>query len=339
MKPSHSKRIHITSYPNAEAEGVASQMRRFFNCSDRSHTLVEDPGEAELIFIGGIGNEMGQAEYIERTIDNRLIDKYPDNSFTVSYRDDPVILNRGVYESPVKSTWNFGRCLAGSYGLSGTFNTKVVASADHDKDLLFSFVGRASHECRRRLLKQSFHRKDVLMEDSSTFNYWNCTPELRKTREQYYASTLARSKFSICPRGAGTGSIRLFEALRAGVAPVIISDDWIFPPQIPWESFSVILKESEMAHLESVLEKNEIQSHVMGARARSCWENYFSDGSYFTYLVNGCVAMKRRQLLPEKFYWSTRRAMLWTRNFRSKASRRVQGLRRRINPVDANSAN
>ncbi len=38
------------------------------------------------------------------------------------------------------------------------------------------------------------------------------------------------------PRGIGASSVRIFEAMRAGRAPVIISDDWIVPPVGDWGS-------------------------------------------------------------------------------------------------------
>jgi len=43
--------------------------------------------------------------------------------------------------------------------------------------------------------------------------------------KQNYARLIANSKFVLCPQGVGPSSLRLFETLLMGRAPVIISDE------------------------------------------------------------------------------------------------------------------
>jgi Exostosin family len=45
-----------------------------------------------------------------------------------------------------------------------------------------------------------------------------------------YITVLQQSAFILCPIGKGPSSMRIFEAMRAGRAPVIISDAWDPPP-------------------------------------------------------------------------------------------------------------
>ena len=69
---------------------------------------------------------------------------------------------------------------------------------------------------------------------------------------RHYGDVLSSSKFAICPRGYGTGSIRLLEALKAGVAPVVISDEWIPPGDPLWQEFCLTLPEADIHQLENV---------------------------------------------------------------------------------------
>jgi hypothetical protein len=320
-----SVRVFLNSYPNAEGEKVVANLLRVYMASDRTHFLVDNPDQADVVLIGGIGNEMSQDEYIAKSIVHPLIERYTDKAFTVSYRDTPIVFNRGVYESALNTLWTAGRCIAGSYELSGHVNS-AVSRNEAAKDLLFSFIGRGSHPCRTRIFNQIFVRRDILLEDSSLFNYWDSEQTVRSIREQRFASVLSRSKFCLCPRGAGAGSIRLFEAMRAGIAPVIIADDWIRPPGLPWDQFSITIRETEIDQLESRIAAREADHARMGDLARACWQKHFAPASYFDYIVSRCVTMQKTQRIPESAYWALRHGAVASR----KVQHGVQAISRRL---------
>ncbi|MFN2974779.1 glycosyltransferase family 47 protein [Terriglobus aquaticus] len=306
MATPHSLKVLLSSYPDPEAEKVRANLLRVYDLSDRRHSLVERPEDADLILIGGIGNESSQDRYVRETLHHPLISRFPGKCFTVSYRDKPLLLNRGVYESALESRWNTGRCVTGSYALSGHYNPAIQSAENIPKDLLFSFVGRMSHPVRRQLMAMRFQREDIFLEDTSTFNYWACSEEVRQDREQQFSRVLARSRFCLCPRGVGAGSIRLFEAMRSGVAPIVIADRWIWPEGLPWEKFSIRVAESHLHHLERIVAEREDDFARMGAMARLCWEETFADDTYFEYLVSRCADLRKNQVLPEALYWSLR---------------------------------
>ena len=52
--------------------------------------------------------------------------------------------------------------------------------------------------------------------------------DLNKRKERY-ADILSKSRFSLCPSGSGPNSIRLWESLRAGAIPIILSDTLKLP--------------------------------------------------------------------------------------------------------------
>ncbi len=313
-----SRKIFLSAYPNEEANKVAANLRRVHQLSDQRHDLVDAPEQADLLLIGGIGNEMDQRAYLQQSACNPLIDHFPEKAFTFSYRDHPVVFNRGVYESGLANAWNRGRCLTGSYELSGHCNAVVGTETGCEKDLLFSFIGRMSHSSRRTIMATKFQRPDIVLEDTSEFNYWESPLDLRTQRERHFAKVLARSKFCLCPRGVGTGSIRLFEAMRAGVAPVIISDDWIQPAGIPWQQCSIRVQEADLHRLEQIVASQEKDHVLMGALARQYWQQSFAETNYFNYIVDQCARMQARQKLPEAFYWSMRKTYIHGRRVTAK---------------------
>jgi hypothetical protein len=95
---------------------------------------------------------------------------------------------------------------------------------------------------------------------------------------------LARSKFTLCPAGSGTSSYRLFEALRAGSVPVIISDRLVLPEGPDWEACSVRVAEKEIASIPARLEAiADVAS--MRAAALKTHAEYFSSERMLDHLV------------------------------------------------------
>lgn len=102
------------------------------------------------------------------------------------------------------------------------------------------------------------------------------------------------------PKGSGGSSIRLFEAMQMGVAPIIISHAWIAPEGPDWSAFSIRLPEG-FPELESVLVESEPHNEELGRQARATWERFFSDETHFAYLVAQATDIMRTQWIPEKF--------------------------------------
>jgi Exostosin family len=78
-----------------------------------------------------------------------------------------------------------------------------------------------------------------------------------------------RSKFVLCPRGVGVSSMRLFESMAMARSPVILSDEWVPLPTIPWEQFSIRVAESDWAKIPEILKNHEQNAEEFGLRAKS----------------------------------------------------------------------
>ncbi|MDQ2919268.1 MAG: glycosyltransferase family 47 protein, partial [Verrucomicrobiota bacterium] len=105
--------------------------------------------------------------------------------------------------------------------------------------------------------------------------------------------------FVLCPRGVGASTIRLFETMRMGRVPVILSDEWVPPVGPLWEKFSVRVAEKDFAQVPRLLEEREHMAVPMGQLARREWEEWFSPEVAFHRVVDYCLAIKEGRRWPE----------------------------------------
>ncbi|KAF0093192.1 MAG: exostosin [Puniceicoccaceae bacterium 5H] len=147
-----------------------------------------------------------------------------------------------------------------------------LAASTRKHDLWFSFAGGSTSWVRKRLLRQRWSRADVQVVDTSTFHQWDPQQLGRVERRRWYLEQLERSRFVLCPRGAAPSSIRLFETLRAGRVPVILSNAWAPPPFIRWQACAVRVPERLVGRLPEVLAEYADRADAMGRAARAEWE-------------------------------------------------------------------
>lgn len=96
-----------------------------------------------------------------------------------------------------------------------------------------------------------------------------------------YDEILRISVFCLVPKGNGSWSHRLYEALLAGCIPVVLSDDVELPfPNLPWEKFSVRwpMRKVHNVTLPNYLLYLEQSGHASvlkeGVDRYSCWLDY-----------------------------------------------------------------
>lgn len=269
--------------------------------SSKRHALVSDPAAAEIIFVPTINAST-----------HPLIARYPDRCVAIDESDAPDGNLHGIYASYTRRmafSWA-GRFRTGSYQLYPRVftNPAVQASAGtswrEPKAWLASYVGRNSHPCRERLMAQRFTRRDILLRDSSGFDLFHGHADKRRHQETF-AAIMADSKFVLCPRGDGASSIRLFEAMQMGVAPVIISDAWVLPQGPDWRQCAVMVPE-HLRDLEQCLVAHEPYYQDMGRAARAAYDRFFAEDTYFDYLVDQAAEIRARQRIPERWLWRMR---------------------------------
>lgn len=116
--------------------------------------------------------------------------------------------------------------------------------------------------------------------------------DYQKDTKKHYGEIISRSKFVLCPRGYACSTWRLFETMKAGRVPVIVSDQWVPPKGPAWETFSIRVEQNKISRIPALLEQYEAQSEAMGRRARVVFEEWFSKETVFHRIVEWCLTLQ-----------------------------------------------
>ncbi len=173
----------------------------------------------------------------------------------------------------------------------------VIAASERAH--LFSFVGDPeTHPIRKRLL--TLHHPQALLKAATGSSATFMGADEREPFQKSYLQTLLASDFVLCPRGLGPTSMRLFEVMQLGRAPVIISDEWLPVSDIPWEEFALFVPEAEVEQIPRLLEENRHRAPAMGRRAREVWLEHFSPQRAAEGLLQRALELTRIPLTPRE---------------------------------------
>jgi len=264
---------------------------------------VGTPTEADLILVTGIL----ERDTFRDLRSNDIWQQFPEKAFGYSEVDNVPSFLHGVYASASRFKGMFNRMQSGSYpGIRGWRQNACsvpVPFYKNAKEFLFSFIGRKSHPVRKKLFRISWPGKDVLVADlTNEYNHWNDDVLNRLTFQTQYWETLAKSKFSLCPRGQGASSIRLFETMEVGVAPVVISDSWIPPIGINWKEFTIFIPEKKIHKLYDILKNHESEWMERGKLAEIAHKTRFADEISWDQLMMAIEKIRSSQTIPEKWF-------------------------------------
>ena len=259
--------------------------------SKRMHHVVDEPDVADLILFVGPG-EPGQVDVVRHS----LMRQHPQKCFVIDANDKTLPVVPGIYTSGERTWLPRSRFRGGFYFRVWENDTLGYSEIHDDQSLLFSFIGAGVNSAVRTRVLKLRHSRALLIDTSQL-----AISERQRdgsTKDEYtlrYAQLLMRSKFILCPRGIGSSSWRLFETMKAGRVPVIISDAWVAPLGPDWESFSLRVRESAVDAIPGLLEKNEHRAAEMGRNARAAWESHFSKEAAFHWVVETCLDIKRHR--------------------------------------------
>ncbi|OAM87624.1 glycosyltransferase family 47 protein [Termitidicoccus mucosus] len=307
-------KIHVTSCETGPDAWRHQEelLRSLWPLSSRRHVLVESPDEADIIFVGNLRPENWYASLRSHPVVNR----HPGKCFALSDAWQLLPLLHGIYTNAHKKLPARRRYRSGAYTLyhpdyKNPFIENHPGRAwEKPKLHLASFAGRDCHPVRAAIFRQTFARPDILVRDTSSYNAFTHDNTGKAPKQRDYVELLEASKFAICPRGSGGASIRLFESMRIGVAPVIISDDWIRPRGPDWSECALILRENEIHRLEALLVANEHRHAAIAQAAAEAYARHFAPAAYFDYLVDQALDIKKHQFIPESLHWRARHLVI-----------------------------
>jgi len=298
-------RIHLCSV--AEEPGIdpafTAELRQLRACaaldSVARHQLCADPEAAELVLFVESARDDGPAgRHFEAVRAAPLYRRLRHKAFLYSALDHPLPFVPGIFPSIERRWLQPSRAASGAY--LTVDNRHVLARAGrasrHAAPLLASFVGCTSGaRVRFRLLE--LDAPDVHVEDTTAafLGALECGDhEALDALKRAYAKRSLASRFVLCPRGRGVGSIRLFETMSLGRAPVVLSDGWVPPAGPDWDSFLVRVPEDEVANLPELLRRLDPGSAARGRAARRAFDAWFAPRVLFDRLTESLLALQAR---------------------------------------------
>jgi hypothetical protein len=260
----------------AEVEAVARQDRF------RVHELTSDPESADVVLFLDAHHHL--PDWRQRALRrHQLIRAFPEKSLVYDERDQPVDALPGVYVAMPARRFDAKRHRAFAYYY---LRTDTRALRDLTPDLLFSFRGRRVDRLRDEVLALA-HPRGVV-EDTSELDFFGPGTNGLAAGRDRYLELVGRSKFVLCPRGAGTSSLRLFEAMAAGRVPVILSNQWVEPAGIDWDTCAVRMPEREVESVPARLEALEEQWSELACNAALVYDEWFRPEVWFHRVIEHC---------------------------------------------------
>jgi hypothetical protein len=195
--------------------------------------------------------------------------------FTVSQLDD------GIEQKLPLNTINF---VAGG-NMEGICLPLICSSIPsqyiekRNKDIFCSFVGTyvtndEKYKCRLTTFQTYQNDTDFYF---SVPRHWQHIVNEQNFLE--FINVTQRSKFTLCPRGYGLSSFRLYETMQLNSVPVYIFNKRFTPFEdiLDWKEFCILIHESEISQLkEKLLSISENKYNEMLKRGQEVYKNYFT---------------------------------------------------------------
>lgn len=151
-----------------------------------------------------------------------------------------------------------------------------------ERDIFCSFVGSITHPIRGILY-------NLLNSDKKYhFSAKHHSPSVAQSEFDNFANIASRSIFSLCPRGYGRSSFRLYEVMQFGSIPVFVYDEkWLpFEDEIDWNEFSVLVHSSEIYRIDDILcSYTDERIEQMRSNLYKYWQENFTMESIFKKII------------------------------------------------------
>lgn len=253
---------------------------------DSDVELVSDASQADVIVFAEAVD--WRDPHFHRVQRHRLLRRYPEKVVLFNEADRSRARLPALAVNALDVPWQIG---IGSLPIHE--DQKPIERIVSAPTELMSFVGSRSSRVRERILDRYAPTQRAVI-DTDTYDAWHCTPAERDRQRQTFESAMAAGLFTLCPKGVGTTSLRLYESMQAGRCPVILADDWVEDTGVDW-SFALRVAEKDHDRLENILDsiaRNEALER--GAEGRRQWDAAYSPTRYIHTLAHAAQRMVER---------------------------------------------
>ena len=244
--------------------------------------IVDDPKEADWFYVpipwGSYfvsrakgGHSRGGRTWIQNYVDGLPYWNGGKKHFTIGHRNGGFMID-------------LGECIrfsANAYKgeISIPYGVCRYPFLDNKRDVSCSFMGIVHYNTKTKIP----YREQMIeaLGDDPRITIIDTSNGKDKSKEKYI-DLMARSRFSLCPRGYGISTYRVFEACQLGSIPIMIADGYKkpFDDILDWNSFSLQVLESEMATIPDLVDLFDEESiEYMSIIARRVWEHFFCHDS------------------------------------------------------------
>jgi hypothetical protein len=176
--------------------------------------------------------------------------------FTVSQHDD------APHQMLPPNSINF----AAGGNISGSIPIPLICSSiknvntNIQKDIFCSFVGSVTqnipgnagigHRVRMQMMESLIDKPEYVLKPK----HWS--PEIKSERQDLFLDITSRSIFTLCPRGYGATSFRLYEAMQLKSIPVYIYTDKPYIPfsnRVDWNKLAVLIEYKDISKIDDIL--------------------------------------------------------------------------------------
>lgn len=320
--PNHKGATVFVTSAYEDPEPLAEFLRNASLDRFNKHQLTDDPAAADLILF--VENSHYHHDYFfGRLKRHPLVKQYPGKVFMYNPHDMPWFVLPGLYTCLSTPLFEPGCMTACPY--IETINHYVHCDFAKAPTFLFSFYGMPQSAPRRAVMQLKHERGEIIASHLDMYGQGKAqSPQMR------YADLLTDSKFVLCPKGIGPSSIRLFETMKAGRVPVIISDDWVRPPGPRWDDLAVFVPEDQVARIPQILEQEEANWEQKARLARKAWEDYFAPEAIFNYFIDNLVQLQQGSLKLSPSMMVRHSAAFLRYSFRKLVIQRVKSVLKRV---------
>lgn len=273
-----------TLYPQEDGAHMLAWLRKQASIAGREDVLIDDAERADcILFFAGHG---GWDSFRIAALFHPLRRLYPEKTLLYHDSDYAVPILPGLYPSLLKRHHRPGWAEGAPYFARQVSMPAMSQAALNHSSIrwLASFVGAANCSVRREILTFKDHR--VFVKDTSKIYAWKLPEDERTAFQMNYAKICSESHYVLSPRGVGPSTYRQYEAWEVARCPVILSDEWVPAPGIPWDQGIVYLPEDAAKNERSLLNRLEsIDAETKGKEGKKIHDAYLSDGRAFEYLI------------------------------------------------------
>lgn len=120
-----------------------------------------------------------------------------------------------------------------------------------EREIKYCFIGATwTHVSRAYLFHLFSQHKDFYLRDTGKWHFEKTNQDIINY-EVNFSSILQKTKFSLCPRGTGPSTIRIWDSLALGCVPVLFGKDLKMPlsQKVNWDEVCIFVDQSRIATL------------------------------------------------------------------------------------------